>query len=99
MTVGVSFGAERDAAFEHARNRCVVSMPQVISLTHTVLKLINSKLSILQSIKQCNSFFSQMARFTLLDETSTYYGGTAYHNWLRPCNIRTEEYQSYVGDG
>ena len=29
MTVAVSFGAERDAAFEHAKNRCVVSMPQV----------------------------------------------------------------------
>ena len=29
ITVAVSFGAERDAAFEHAANRCVISMPQV----------------------------------------------------------------------
>lgn len=31
MTLAVSFGAERDVAFEHAQNRCIVSMPQVTS--------------------------------------------------------------------
>ena len=40
MTVGVSFGAERDAAFEHAQNRCVVSMPQVTLLYSTLCKYV-----------------------------------------------------------
>ena len=34
ITVAVSFGAERDAAFEHAANRCVISMPQVSNIYH-----------------------------------------------------------------
>lgn len=41
MTVGVSFGAERDAAFEHAKNRCVVSMPQPNGTVYTFGRDVN----------------------------------------------------------
>ena len=37
MTVAVSFGAERDAAFEHAKTKTVISMPQVWSQNQLTL--------------------------------------------------------------
>ena len=37
MTVAVSFGAERDAAFEHAKTKTVISMPQVRSQNQLTL--------------------------------------------------------------
>ena len=47
MTVAVSFGAERDAAFEHAKTKTVISMPQVWSQNKLTLasKKIAKKLT------------------------------------------------------
>jgi len=41
ITVAVSFGAERDAAFEHAANRCVISMPQPNGTVYTFARDVN----------------------------------------------------------
>lgn len=54
MTVAVSFGAERDAAFEHAKNRCVVSMPQV---RISELRYLFHIICIGRKIEICKSLF------------------------------------------
>jgi len=41
FTVGVSFGAERDAAFEHAATKTVISMPQPNGTIYTFGKDVN----------------------------------------------------------
>lgn len=41
MTVAVSFGAERDAAFEHAQTKTVISMPQPNGTVYTFGKDVN----------------------------------------------------------
>jgi len=41
MTVAVSFGAERDAAFEHAKTKTVISMPQPNGTVYTFGRDVN----------------------------------------------------------
>lgn len=41
FTVAVSFGAERDAAFEHATTKTVISMPQPNRTIYTFGKDVN----------------------------------------------------------
>jgi hypothetical protein len=41
FTVGVSFGMERDAAFEHAQTKTVISMPQPNGTVYTFGKDVN----------------------------------------------------------
>ena len=41
LTVGVSFGAERDAAFEHAKTKTVMSMPQPNGTIYVFAKDVN----------------------------------------------------------
>lgn len=53
LTVGVSFGAERDAAFEHAKTKTVMSMPQPNGTIYVFAKDVNIiwRHGILQVIK------------------------------------------------
>ena len=41
FTVAVSFGMERDAAFEHAKTKTVISMPQPNGTVYTFGKDVN----------------------------------------------------------
>ena len=41
FTVAVSFGVERDAAFEHAQSKNVISMPQPNGTIYTFSKDVN----------------------------------------------------------
>lgn len=41
LTVAVSFGAERDAAFEHATTKTVISMPQPNGTIYVFAKDVN----------------------------------------------------------
>ena len=65
LTVAVSFGAERDAAFEHAKTKSVVSMPQPNGTIYVFAKDVNIiwRHGILQVIEESllplqNVFFS-----------------------------------------
>ena len=69
MTVAVSFGAERDAAFEHAKNRCVVSMPQV--RTSKLRYLFHITCSIIVEI--CKSIFLLFIYLTSLAQWNHLY--------------------------
>ena len=103
MTVGVSFGAERDAAFEHATNRCTISMPQVILeiLYKYVMRQIFDFLKTLGNIRYIIIllFFSPMAQCTHLGVMLTFYGGMESVNFPQKCSIMKGEYLSFVGGG
>ena len=107
MTVGVSFGAERDAAFEHAKNRCIVSMPQVIVISCKRLDLENIYRSpgnprgslLIYLNDNFPTFFSQTVLFIHLDAMLTSYGDTEFLNYHLKCSTMKEEYQSLLGVG
>ena len=99
----MSFGAERDAAFEHAKNRCVVSMPQVrtselryLFILYVVL-LEAWKLFIF--IIYIFHISSPMEPFIRLDVMLTFYGGMESVNYHQKCSTMKEEYLLYVGGG
>ena len=107
FTVGVSFGAERDAAFEHAQNRCVISMPQVISLVcsdpdralQTIPPSPNMQPKYISEFQNFHIHFSPMVLSIHLDVTLTFFGVTVFPSFHQTCITPMDEYQSLLGDG
>ena len=69
LTVAVSFGAERDAAFEHAQTKTVISLPQPNGTIYAFGKEVNIiwRHGILQVIfNSLLHFFINLKKFSVL---------------------------------
>ena len=54
LTIGVSFGAERDASFQHAKNRAVVNVPLPNGTTYGFRNQVNIDWTWNRTITQSN---------------------------------------------